>query len=421
MVPETLNFYENASNQFDAAAHILKLTDSQIAVIKEPRRITEANLPVRMDDGSIRIFKAFRVQHSIVRGPAKGGIRFHPDVTVEEVKALAFMMTWKCAVVNIPMGGGKGGVVADPVRLSVNELEQVSRRYMAELASLFGENKDVPAPDLNTNAQIMGWMMDTFSMHYEQFLPAVITGKPIELCGSRGRERATGQGMLYCLREVARWEGLELKGLRAGIQGFGNAGSWASRLLAEEGLQIVAISDVSGTYTSEHGIDVEAAVEHCRERRTLAGLEKVLQVRHDPDPTAVLVHPVDVLVPAAMENQIRAANAPHIKARIIAEVANGPTTNVADTILEERGIPVIPDLLCNSGGVAVSYLEWVQNRMGYYWTEERVLSDLERMMKDATQNVLHTAREFKVNMRIAAYIVGIQRVVHAAEIRGLYA
>jgi len=418
---ETLNFFENAAEQFDAAARILKLSDNQIAVIREPRRITEVNLPVRMDDGSIRIFKAFRVQHNIVRGPAKGGIRFHQDVNVVEVTALAFMMTFKCAVVNIPMGGGKGGIVVDPRKLSEGELERLARRYMAELAHLFGENKDVPAPDVNTNETIMGWMMDTFSMHYEQYLPGVITGKPLELGGSQGRERATGQGMLYCLREVAKAEGMELRGKRVGIQGFGNAGSWSARLLAEDGVKVVAISDVSGTYVSEDGIDVEKAIAYSKEKHSLEGLEKILSVQRNPDSAAVLVHAVDILVPAALENQILAANAHDIKARIVAEVANGPTTNVADLILQERGIAVIPDILCNSGGVTVSYLEWVQNRMGYYWPRERVLEDLERMMKDATLNVLRTAREYKVNMRIAAYIIAIQRVARTAEIRGLYA
>jgi glutamate dehydrogenase/leucine dehydrogenase len=418
---ETLNFFENAANQFDAAAHILKLSDNQIAVIREPRRITEANLPVRMDDGSIRIFRAFRVQHNIVRGPAKGGIRFHQDVNVDEVKALAFMMTFKCAVVNIPMGGGKGAIVVDPRTLSEGELERVARRYMAELANLFGENKDVPAPDVNTNETIMGWMMDTFSMHYEQYLPGVITGKPLELGGSQGRERATGQGMLYCLREVARSKGMTLSGLRAAVQGFGNAGSWSARLLAQDGVKIVAISDVTGTYSSDAGIDVEKAIAYTKEKRSLAGIEGALPVTRNPDPAAVLASAVDVLVPAALENQIRAANARDVRARIVAEVANGPTTNVADTILDERGIAVIPDILCNSGGVTVSYLEWVQNRMGYYWPRERVLEDLERMMKDATRSVLETAAEFKVNMRIAAYIIAIQRVARTAEIRGLYA
>jgi glutamate dehydrogenase (NAD(P)+) len=418
---ESLNFFENALTYFDAAARTLKLSDNQIAVIKAPRRVTEANLPIRMDDGSIQIFQAFRVQHNIARGPAKGGIRFHPDVNVDEVKALAFLMTYKCAVVNIPMGGAKGGVVVDPRKLSDGELERLARRYMAELANLFGENKDVPAPDVNTDQRVMGWMMDTFSMHYEQCLPGVITGKPLELGGSQGRERATGQGMLYCLREVARWEEINLKGATAAVQGFGNAGSWSARVLAEDGLKVIAISDVTGTYVAEGGIDIEAAIGYAKENRSLAGAEKALGVRKDPNPAAVLTIPVDVLVPAALENQILAANAPHVQAKIVAEVANGPTTNAAAEILRDRKIRVIPDILCNSGGVAVSYLEWVQNRMGYYWGEERVLQDLERMMQDATRSVLETARDYKVTMRIAAYIVGIQRVVRTAEIRGLYA
>lgn len=421
MVQESLNFFENALHYFDTAASILKLSENQVAVIKVPRRVTEVNLPVRMDDGSIRIFNAYRVQHNIARGPAKGGIRFHPDVNVDEVKALAFLMTYKCAVVNIPMGGGKGGVVMDPRQLSDGEIERVARRYMAEMANLFGENKDVPAPDVNTDQRVMGWMMDTYSMHNEECLPGVITGKPLELGGSRGRERATGQGMLYCLHEVANWEEIDLKSATAAVQGFGNAGSWSARVLAQDGLRVIAISDVTGTYVSQDGIDVEAAYNYSKENHSLAGLEKALRVRKDADPSAVLTIPVDVLVPAAIENQILAANAPKIQAKVIAEVANGPTTNAAAEILRERRIRVIPDILCNSGGVAVSYLEWVQNRMGYYWSEERVLQDLERMMKDATRTVLQTAHDYKVTMRIAAYIVGIQRVVKTAEIRGLYA
>lgn len=421
MAQETLHFFENALLQFDQAAHILKLSDNQIAVIKEPRRITEANLPIRMDDGSVRIFKAFRVQHNVVRGPAKGGIRFHQDVNVDEVKALAFLMTYKCAVVGIPMGGGKGGIVVDPRALSTNELERLARRYMAELANLFGENKDVPAPDVGTNPMIMGWMMDTFSMHYEQFLPTVITGKPLEMGGSAGREEATGLGMLFCLREVARFEGIELKGMRAAVQGFGNAGSWGAWFLHKEGIRVVAISDITGTYSSDDGIDIEKAFAYNREHKGLGGIEKVLTLRHNPDPKAVLSHECDILVPAALENQILAANAPSIRAHIIAEVANGPMTIAAHDILRERKIRVIPDILCNAGGVTVSYLEWVQNRMGFYWPKEKVLEESERIMQAATREVLSTAREYGVTMRLAAFIIAIKRVVHAAEARGLYA
>jgi len=418
---ETLHFFENALLQFDQAAHILKLSDNQIAVIKEPRRITEANLPIRMDDGTVRIFKAFRVQHNIVRGPAKGGIRFHQDVNVDEVKALAFLMTYKCAVVGIPMGGGKGGIVVDPRALSANELERLARRYMAELANLFGENKDVPAPDVGTNPAIMGWMMDTFSMHYEQFLPTVITGKPLEMGGSAGREEATGLGMLFCLREVARFEKIELKGMRAAVQGFGNAGSWGAWFLHKEGIRVVAISDITGTYSSDDGIDIEKAFAYNREHKSLGGVEKVLSLRHDPDPKAALYHDCDILVPAALENQILAANASKIRAHIIPEVANGPMTIAAHDILRERKIRVIPDILCNAGGVTVSYLEWVQNRMGFYWPKEKVLEETERIMQAATRDVLNTAREYNVTMRLAAFIIGIQRVVRAAETRGLYA
>jgi len=418
---ETLHFFENALLQFDEAAHILNLSENQVAVMREPRRITEANLPIRMDDGSVQIFKAFRVQHNIARGPAKGGIRFHQDVNLDEVKALAFLTTYKCAVVGIPMGGGKGGIVVNPSTLSTNELERLARRYMAELANLFGENKDVPAPDVGTNPANMGWMMDTYSMHNEEYLPAVITGKPLNIGGSGGRDEAAGLGALFCLREVAKWEGIQLTGARAAIQGFGNAGSWAAHFFAKEGMKIVAISDITGTYSSDAGIDIDAARAHSAAHKSLAGLEKALSLKHDSDPRKVLEYPCDILVPAALENQILVANAPNIRAHIIAEVANGPMTLAAHDILRERKIRVIPDILCNAGGVTVSYLEWVQNRMGFYWPKERVLNEAELIMKSATQNVLQAATDHKVTMRLAAFIVAIQRVAHAAEMRGLYA
>ncbi|MFN0149893.1 MAG: Glu/Leu/Phe/Val family dehydrogenase [bacterium] len=421
MVHETLVFFENAMLQFDEAARMLQLSQDQIAVIKEPRRITEANLPVRMDDGSVKLFKAFRVQHNIVRGPAKGGIRFHQDVNVDEVKALAFLMTFKCAVVGIPMGGGKGGVIVNPSTLSKNEIERLARRYFAELSNLFGEDKDVPAPDVGTNAEIMGWMMDTYSMHYERSSPAVITGKPIELGGSQGREEATGLGMLFCLREVAKWESMQLAGATAAVQGFGNAGSWGAHFLSKEGLKIVAISDVTGTYSSEAGIDIAAARAYTNAHKSLGGADKELGYKFNPDSKAVLEHECDILVPAALENQILVSNAPKIRAKIIAEVANGPMTNAAHEILRDRKIRVIPDILCNAGGVTVSYLEWVQNRMGFYWTKDKVLDECEGIMKAATQNVLHVSGEYKVPMRLAAFIVAIQRVARAAEMRGLYA
>jgi glutamate dehydrogenase (NAD(P)+) len=407
--------------QFDEAARILNLTPNQIALMRQPRRVTEVQLPVRMDDGRIEVFTGYRVQHSLARGPAKGGVRFHPDVTVDEVKALALWMTFKCAVVNIPFGGGKDGVVVDPAKLSLGELERLTRRYAADLEDLFGVDRDVPAPDVNTNAQVMAWIMDTLSMHQRGYFPAVVTGKPIELGGSRGRESATAQGMVFCVREACKHLRIEPARATVAIQGFGNAGSWAARLLHERGFRVVGISDVHGAFVNENGIDVPAAFEHAQKNLGLAGLDKALDVRRLDDPMKLLELPVDVLIPAALENQITSANAARVKAGVIAECANGPTTYDADQILSKAGVFIIPDILCNAGGVTVSYFEWVQNREGYYWDEDRVLRDLERMMVEAFHPVLEASLEHNVNMRMAAFIVAIRRVLRAAELRGLYA
>ncbi len=410
--------FEHALEQFDEAARRLKLRENQIAMIKLPRRITEVRLPVRMDDGTIRNFPAFRVQHNIARGPAKGGIRFHQDVNVDEVKALAFWMTYKCAVVGIPMGGAKGGVVVDPRELSVGERERLSRRYMAEMIDLFGPDRDVPAPDVNTGPQVMSWMMDTYIMHKHDFLPAVITGKPIGLGGSQGRQSATSLGILYCVRNAARRLGLELKGARAAVQGFGNVGSFAAQFLAEDGVKVIAVSDVEGAWRNDDGIDVKAARAHVARRGSLKGFRGGTRMRRAAQ---LLELPVDILVPAALENQITAGNAARVRARIIAEGANGPTTPDADRILAKQGTFLIPDILCNAGGVTVSYLEWVQNRMGYYWTEQRVNKDLKRYMDEAFDVVYDTMKKRRVSMRVAAFMVAIQRVTEASEMRGLYA
>jgi glutamate dehydrogenase (NAD(P)+) len=410
--------FEHALDQFDAAARRLRLTDNQIAMIKLPRRTTEVLLPVRMDDGTIRNFRAFRVQHNMARGPAKGGIRFHQDVTVDEVKALAFWMTFKCAVVGIPMGGGKGGVVVDPRTLSPGERERLSRRYMAEMVDLFGPDTDVPGPDVNTGPQVMAWMLDTYVMHKRDFLPGVITGKPMELGGSAGRQSATSRGLICCVRKAAARLGLKLDGATAAIQGFGNVGSNAARFLAQNGVRIVAISDAEGGYRKPSGIDVEAAIAHVARRGSLAGFKGAAPMRRA---SRLLELPVDILVPAALENQITTRNAPRVRARIIAEGANGPTTPGADEILTAQGTFVIPDILCNAGGVTVSYLEWVQNRIGYYWTEARVNEDLGRIMDTAFDEVYETMQRRRVNMRIAAFMVAIRRVTEASEMRGLYA
>jgi len=416
------NPFENALKQFDRAADALELNANQIVMIKEPRRVTEVNLPVNMDDGKIKLFKGFRVQHSIIRGPAKGGIRFHPGVSVDEVKALAFWMTYKCAVVNVPFGGGKGGIIVDPSKLSDAELERLTRRYFSELEDLFGPDKDVPAPDINTNPQVMGWMFDTFAMHKKEHITGVITGKPLEIGGSAGRAEATALGMFYCVREACAKLGMRMAGSKVAIQGFGNAGSHAARFLYEQGAKIIAISDASGAYYNPKGINIEAAIQTCskNKRWTLDGLDHNTRVEKMDDPMKLLELDVDILIPAALEDQITEDNAANIKAKLIAECANGPITVEADAILDEKGCVRIPDILCNAGGVTVSYLEWVQNRMGYYWTADRVREDLERFMVTAFNRVWETREQYNVNNRIAAFILAIERVTRAAEVRGLY-
>ncbi|MBD3305009.1 glutamate dehydrogenase [candidate division KSB3 bacterium] len=420
---KNINPFENALKQFEKAAKVLNLKPSQIVKIREPRIIIELNMPVRMDDGSIRIFKGFRVQHSIERGPAKGGIRFHPDVNVDEVKALAFWMTYKCAVVDVPFGGGKGGIIVDPSELSQNELENLTRRYTAELVDLFGPDSDVPAPDVNTNAQIMSWIFDTYSMHQRKHIPAVVTGKPLELGGSVGRDKATAQGMVFCVREATKHLQIDLSQAKVAIQGFGNAGSFAAKLLSQDGAKIVGISDVSGGYFNPDGIDIDAALKTCRQNKrwVLQGLEQQTPVEQFDDPMKVLEMDVDILIPAALENQITEENADRITARLIAECANGPITPEADEILDQKGAFIIPDILCNAGGVTVSYLEWVQNRMGYYWSAERVEEDLCRIMVKAFTEVLTIAQNYGISMRIAAFVLAIDRVTKAGELRGLYA
>jgi len=414
--------FDNALAQFDRAARIIKLTPDQVAIIKEPRRITEVKLPIRMDDGTIRVFKGYRVQHNVARGPAKGGVRFHPDVTLDEVKALALWMTFKCAVIDIPFGGGKGGVSVDPRQLTLGELERLSRRYFAEMIDQFGPDRDVPAPDVNTNPQVMAWFMDTYSMHHgADYLPAVVTGKPLELGGSEGRDTATAQGMVFCVIKAAKHLKMDLGQTTIAIQGFGNAGSNAALLLHEKGCTIQAISDVDGAFYAENGIDPPAAISHVRRHKSLKGFEKAAPVEKLEDPLKLLELPVDILIPAALENQITRDNARQVKAKMIAECANGPCTPEADDILEKKKTFIIPDILCNAGGVAVSYLEWVQNRMGYYWSRERVQQDLQEMMEKAFDGVLATSLHHKVPMRTAAFIIAIQRVNRAAELRGLYA
>ena len=411
-----LNPLANAERQFDEAAARLKLTPGTKEMLKRPRRCTTVSLPVQMDDGTLRVFTGYRVQHSIVRGPAKGGIRYHPDVTLDEVAALAAWMTWKCAVVNIPFGGGKGGIICDPSKMSKGELERMTRRYAADLSDLFGPESDVPAPDVNTNEQVMAWIVDTYSMHERRTEYAVVTGKPLEVGGSAGRREATGRGVLLCTREACKHLRMPIQGATVAVQGFGNVGSVSADLLSKEGAKIVAVSDVTGGVHDRAGLDVPALLRWAADHRGVAGFPG-----GKPLATPIVEYECDILIPAALENQITHENAARVRARIIAEGANGPTTPDADEILADKKVFVIPDILCNSGGVTVSYFEWVQNRMGLYWPEHEVNGRLEHTMVQAFKDVLAKSLEHGVNMRVAAFMVAIERVVNVITLRGLYA
>ncbi len=412
-----LNPLENAELQFEEAADRLGLDAGVRETLKQPRRSTIQSLPIMMDDGTIRVFTGYRVQHSIARGPAKGGIRYHQDVTLEEVEALASWMTWKCAVADLPFGGGKGGIRVDPRQLSLSELERLTRRYAADLSDLFGPERDVPAPDVNTGEREMAWFVDTYSMHERRTELAVVTGKPLEVGGSAGRREATGRGVMISVAEICRRLGIELKGARVAVQGFGNVGGVSADLLSKEcGAKIVAISDVTGSYADPDGIDIKAALAHAAKHKGLTGFAGA-----KPLTSSIIEVDCDILVPAALEHQITSDNADQVKARIVAEGANGPTTPNADKLLEARGIYVIPDILANAGGVTVSYFEWVQNRMGFYWPESEVNERLHQKMTKAVSDVWDMAQKEKVSLRVAAYMVAIQRVLRVHQLRGMYA
>jgi len=412
-----LSTFENAMQQFDQAAALLGLNPGLLEIIKKPRRSIMLELPMVMDNGTYRLFRGYRVQHSIIRGPGKGGIRYHPDVTLDEVQALAAWMTFKCAVVGIPFGGAKGGIVCDPKDMSRAELERLTRRYTAELIDVIGPDRDIPAPDVNTDQQIMAWVMDTWSMHQRKTETGVVTGKPISMGGSLGRREATGRGVQFCVRAMARHLNLSLNGLRVVVQGFGNVGSVAASLLAEDGCKILAVSDVYGAVTRPGGLDIPKLAKHVAETGKVVGFPGGDRV----DSAEILTMDCDVLIPAALENVITGDIAPNIKARVIAEGANGPTTPRADDILAERGIYVIPDILCNAGGVTVSYFEWVQDRIGYFWDEEEVNRRLEIIMNRSFKEVLEIAIEHKTTLRVAAFMLAIKRVVEVIQLRGLYA
>ena len=411
-----INPWEVAQRQFDLAAERLGLDEGMRRVLREPRREFTVHFPVHMDDGSVQVFTGYRVQHNLGRGPAKGGIRYHQDVSLDEVKALAMWMTWKCAVVGIPYGGGKGGVIVDPKKLSQKELEGLSRRFFTEIEVLIGPEKDIPAPDVNTNAQVMAWFMDTYSMHQGYTVPGVVTGKPISLGGSEGRNEATARGCIYTIVEAARHRGMDLRKARVAVQGFGNAGSIAARLIAEEGSTVVAVSDSTGGIHNPAGLDVAKVIAWKGEHGTVQGFPGASDVTN----AEVLEVECDILIPAALENQITDRNAGRVKAKLVAEAANGPTTPDADVILAANGVFMIPDILCNAGGVTVSYFEWVQDLNRDQWTEIEVNEKLRVMMKKAFHETLAIAERESCDMRTAAYLLAVERVANAMTMRGLY-
>jgi glutamate dehydrogenase (NAD(P)+) len=410
------NPFEIAQRQFDNAAEHLPLKAGIRAWLRVPHREIGVNFPVHMDDGSVEIFTGYRVQHNTSRGPAKGGIRFHPDVTIDEVRALAMWMTWKCAVVNIPYGGAKGGVICNPKEMSLNELENLTRRYATEISVFIGPESDIPAPDVNTNPQVMAWIMDTYSMHRGFSTPAVITGKPIEIGGSLGRSEATGRGTVITTLEALEHLDMPVEGARVAVQGFGNAGTVAAYLLEDYGATIIAVSDSRGGIYNANGFDTRDVMAFKAKTGSVVGYPDAEGLTN----AELLELPCDVLIPAALENVITAHNADQVKAEIVAEAANGPTTPEADKILYDKGILVIPDILCNAGGVTVSYFEWVQDLQAFFWTEDEINRRLERIMVRSFTDVWHTAQEKEVDMRTAAYILAIKRVADATLIRGIY-
>jgi glutamate dehydrogenase/leucine dehydrogenase len=408
--------YDVALTNFDAAADKLELSNDIRAMIKYPERVLTVSVPVRMDDGHIRRFEAHRVQHSSVRGPAKGGIRYHPQVTLDEVKALATWMTWKCAVVNIPFGGAKGGVTCDPKSMSQGELERMTRRYTSAILPLIGPDQDIPAPDVYTNPQTMAWVMDTYSMTKGYAIPGVVTGKPISLGGSLGRNEATGRGVFYTIQCACEHLGIKLAGARVVVQGFGNAGSVAAQLLHEAGAKVIAVSDSRAAIFNRNGLNIPELIH----MKTLTGHVEGFPESEPVRPNELLALPCDILVPAALENAVDSGNAASVGAKIVAEAANGPLTPGADHILDGKGAFVIPDILCNAGGVTVSYFEWVQDEQHLFWEAQDVYNRLERVMKTAFREVLKISRERNVPMRIAANMLGIGRVAEAVQIRGIY-
>jgi len=412
----SINPYDVAVEQFDEAAERLGLSQAMRAILRKPKRELIVNFPVRMDNGDTQMFTGYRVQHNINRGPAKGGIRFSPHVSLDEVRALAMWMTWKCAVVDIPFGGAKGGVLCNPRQMSRMELERLTRRYTTEISVLVGPNSDIPAPDMNTNPQVMSWIMDTYSMHQGYSVPAVVTGKPLTIGGSEGRLEATARGVQIVTFEAMRRRGIQPDGARIIIQGFGNVGSITARLLQEMGCRIIGLSDISGGIYNPKGIDVLQALRYSQNNGHLRGYPEADPVsNHD-----LLEQPCDVLIPAATENQITRENALRIQTQLIVEAANGPTTPEADHILNERGITIVPDILANAGGVTVSYFEWVQDLQHFFWEEQEINKRLEQIMRRSFDAIIARAEEQHTNLRMGAYLLAVARVAEATELRGVY-
>ena len=410
------NVWEMAQAQLDDVAALIGLDAGIHAYLRVPKRILTVSVPCEMSDRSIRVFEGYRVQHNMSRGPAKGGIRFHPDVTLDEVKALAMWMSWKCALVNIPFGGAKGGIICDPKHMDMRELEHLTRRYTSEISIIIGPERDIPAPDVYTTPQIMAWIMDTFSMIRGYSVPGVVTGKPIAIGGSLGRDKATARGCMFVVDEALKELGIEQAGARVAIQGFGNAGLHAAELMQDAGYKIVAVSDSRGGIANDKGLDVKKLIAYKAETGSVTGFSGG-DAASNKD---VLEYPCDVLVPAALEKVITAENAPRIKAKLIAEAANGPTLPEADAILFDRGIMVLPDILANAGGVTVSYFEWVQNLQENFWEETEVNDRLKRMMVRAFRDTYDRAKQHKINMRRGAYVLAVGRVAEATMLRGVY-
>jgi glutamate dehydrogenase (NAD(P)+) len=414
-----MSVYESAEARFEVAAQKLNLEEGVYRYLKYPSREVTVYIPALLDSGHLEVFIGYRVLHSQVRGPGKGGIRFAPDVSLDEVRALAAWMTWKCAVVNIPFGGAKGGVICDPSKLSKNELERITRRYTAELADWFGPERDVPAPDLGTDAQTMAWVMDTYSMHTRQATTAVVTGKPLELGGSQGRKEATGRGLMICCNKAMVKFGMQIKDCRVVVQGFGNVGSEAALLLHKTGYKIIGVADIHGGLYNENGFDIAKLHEWVYGQKK--PLPEFPSGGAKMSAQEILFQPCDILLPAATENQITSKNAHRLQCRILCEGANGPTTSLADPILEKSEIFIIPDILANAGGVTVSYFEWVQDRQGFFWREREVNERLQDVMEQSFDEVIRYAETHGVNNRIAAYILAIDRVARALKLRGFYA